>query len=156
MRLHSAYLNRQAAKDVNSIFETEHYVKKIYKEGDSLWELTKKEQQDDAELEEAEKDSEIQDIIREEKEEIKDIEDLANQTFKVIRDGVLLIHTQLDQLKSLMKEDEVLEASGFPIEVADQLEEMLQHEIKSITLHLRKMGTNMESKDGIKKNSENH
>jgi len=87
------------------------------------------------------------------KKEIKDIEDLVNQTFKVIREGIMVIHTQLDQLRKLMKEDEVLEDSGFPIEVADQLEEMLAGEIKKITSHLREMGAKIEIEDAEKDNN---
>lgn len=143
MRLYSAYINRQAARDADSVFEAEHLVKKIYKDGMPLWEIVKKEEQDDMELEEAEKNAQVNSIEKEEKEEIKDIEDLANQTFQVIREGVLLIHTQLDKLKRLMKEDEMLEDSGFPIEVANQLEEMLQKEITNITSHLREMSEDL-------------
>ena len=140
MRLYSSFLNRQAARDANSVFEAEHYVRRIEHDDDVLFELVRKEVKDDKELLSAHEHARIQDIIREEREEIKDIEDLVNQAFKIIREGMLLIHTQLDKLNDLIKEDEVLEKSGFPIEVADQLEDMLKKEIVSIMTHLRKMG----------------
>jgi hypothetical protein len=147
MRLDSAYFNIQAAKDVNSIFQSEMQVKKIYKDGDGLWELIKKEEKDDIELDNAEKNSEINEIIKDEKQEIKDIESLANQTFKIIRDGILLIHTQLDKLKRIKKDDEILEHSGFPIEIANQLEEMLTKEIKIITSHLQDMNVSIQKEE---------
>jgi len=145
MRLRSAYLNRQAARNANSVFEAEHEIKKLYRDGEPLWELVRREEKDDAELQEAEKDAEINDIAREEREEIKDIEDLANQTFKVLQEGVILIHTQLDKLRKLMKEDDILEHSGFPIEVADQLEEMLKQEMVSIVSHMRKLSEELDN-----------
>lgn len=154
MRLYSAYLNRQAAKDASSIFEPEMYVKKIYKDGDNLWELVKKEELDNSELEQAEKNCEINDIIKEEKEEILDIESLTNQTFKIIREGILLIHTQLNQLKKIKKDDEILEQSGFPIEIANQLEDMLTKEIKNIASHLHEMAkTIQKEEDEAEKNN---
>jgi len=147
MRLHSAYLNRKAAQKVNSVFEAEMYVKKIYKDGVDLWELVKKEEDDDQNQEKAEEKSEITAIIKDEIKEIGDITDLVNQTFKVLRHSMLIIHTQLDQLKQLKKDDEVLEQSGFPIEVADQLEEMLSKEIQSIIKHLRDMQSDMTNEE---------
>ncbi len=144
MRLYSAYINRKAAEEVNSVFEAERYVKKIFKDGSNLWELAKKEENDENSFEKAQEDSQIPDMIEDEKKEIKDIEDLANNTFKVIRESILLIHTQLNELKKLMKENEILKKSGFPIEIADQLEEMLKKEIISITAHLREMTQNIE------------
>jgi len=155
MRIRSLYISRKAAQDVNSIFEAMHIVKKIDRDGKELWEIVKREEKDDQELEIAERDAEIPDIIREEKEEIKDIEDLANQTFAVMREGLLLIHTQLDKLKKLMKEDEALEDSGFPIEVADQLENMLQREMSSIVQHLREMSSDMKNDNSPTKNTDN-
>jgi hypothetical protein len=144
MRLYSAYLNRRAAQEADSVFEIEHRVKQIYKDGLPLWELAKKESEDDQDLEIAESTSEVPDITKQESDEINDIESVVNQAFKVIQEGVLLIHTELDQLKKLMKDDEVLRQSGFPIEVADQLEDMLKKEIVSITSHLREMGREIE------------
>jgi len=145
MRLHSAFLNRQAAHDAKSVFAAEHEVKQIYRDGVPLWDIVKQEQQDDDQLAAAEQQAEIPDIIREEREEIKDIEDLANQAFKVIREGVLLIHTQLAQLRKLLKEDEVLRQCGFPIEVADKLEVMLKEEMVSIMFHLRQMSEEIDN-----------
>ncbi len=147
MRLFSAYLNRQAARDVNSVFEAQHDVEQISSEGKELFRLVKQEEQDETELEVAEKTSEINDIIREEKEQIQDIEGLVSYSFRIIREGVLLIHTQLDQLKKLIDEDKVLGESGFPIEVADQLEAMLHDETEKIVRHLREMGTKIEDED---------
>jgi hypothetical protein len=139
MRLYSAYINRQAAKDANSVFEPERFVQLIENEGERLYELAKQERLDSKELETAERDAKISDIAREEREELQDIEDVANKAFSIIRDSMLLIHTQLDELKRLVKDDEVLKQSGFPIEVADQLEDMLKLEIGKIITHLREM-----------------
>jgi len=102
MRLYSAYISRRAAKEANSVFEAEHRVQKINRDGAELWELVKREVQDENDLDRAERDSQIEDIEREEHEELKDIEDVVNKTFRVIRDSVLVIHTQLDELKRHM------------------------------------------------------
>jgi hypothetical protein len=147
MRLYSAYINRKAAEDANSVFASERYVQCINKDGAKLWELAKREQKDDAELETAERDVKINDIEREEREELQDIEDVANESFHIIRDAILVVHTQLDELKKLVKEDEVLKQSGFPIEVADQLEEMLKSEITNIIAHLREMSEDIVHED---------
>ena len=50
-------------------------------------------------------------------------------------------------MKKIKKEDEVLEQSGFPIEIADQLEEMLTKEIKNITSHLRDMDISIQKEE---------
>jgi len=71
MRLYSAYISRRAAQDANSIFESEMHVKRIYRDGVDLWELAKKEEHDDLELEHAEEISEIPAIINEEKKRDK-------------------------------------------------------------------------------------
>jgi hypothetical protein len=147
MRLYSAYINRKAAEEANSVFASQRFVQRIEKDGEKLWELAKREEKDDSELETAERDVKIDDIEREEREELQDIEDVANETFHIIRDAVLVVHTQLDELKKLVKEDEVLKQSGFPIEVADQLEKMLTSEITNIIAHLREMAETIEHED---------
>ncbi len=148
MRLFSAYINRQAAQDANSVFEAERIVKQIDQEDKVIFQLVRKESEDDAGLETAERNSRIDEIVSRQKTEIRDAQGLVSETFHIIRESVLLIHTQLDLLKRLMKDDERLESSGFPIEVADQLEEMLKKEIDSIVSHLRQMGQRIENDPG--------
>ncbi len=150
MRLFSAYLNRQAARDVDSVFEAEHQVELINKDGKDMFQLVKSEKEDVYDMQAAEETREIPDVIREEKEQVQDINDIVNRSFQIIREGVMVIHTQLDILKRLKREDDILEQSGFPIEVADQLEEMLAEEIKKITRHLREMGSRIEVDDAEK------
>jgi len=145
MGMYSAYISRIAAKDAGSLFEPKRYVKKIYKDGEPLWELAKQEESDEAKLDQAEQKARIPAITEHEKQEIRDIESLVNETFKVLRDATLLMHTQLAELKNLVKEDEVLKQSGFPIEIADQLEDMLKREIANVIAHLREMAADMQS-----------
>jgi len=154
MRFFSTYLSREAAKNANSVFEAKHYVKKIDKQENALFELVKIEEKDNREFEIAQYNREIHDMINEQKEEIKDVEDLVNQTFIVLRNSMLLIHTQLDILKRLMKEDDVLEHSGFPIEIANQLEAMLKSEIVNIVAQLHQMGGKMQNDSNTAKNPE--
>jgi len=154
MRFFSTYLSREAAKNVNSVFEAKHYVKKIDKQDDVLFELVKMEEKDNREFEIAQHNRKIQDMINEQKEEIKDVESLVNQTFIVLRNSMLLIHTQLDILKRLMKEDDVLEHSGFPIEIANQLEAMLKSEIVNIVTQLHQMGEKMQNDSNTAKDPE--
>jgi len=145
MRLYSAYINMKAAKEAESVFEPDRYVKKIYVDGRDLWELSQLEKKDDREIDSAEAKAEIPAIIKEQKDEIKDIEDVANKAFTIIRDAMLLLHSQLDELKKLVREDEVLQQSGFPIEIANQLEEMMNHDIKKIVKHLHEMAADHDS-----------
>ena len=144
MALRTGYISRQAAREADSVFEPERFVKRIYKDGEPLWELAQREKSNGLKLEQAEQSVEISRIQEEEIEEIKDIESLINSTFNVIRDSMLLIHTQLAELKRLVAQDEDLKNSGFPIEVADQLEDMLIDEISRIVSHLRQMATELQ------------
>lgn len=139
MRLFSAYISMHAARKADSLFETEHVAKEIEKDGQNMISLVKKESEDTALLDEAERSARITDISEIEKKEIHDITELVETTFTVIRDSILLMHSQLDELKELMRQDEYLKSSGFPIEVADELEEMLKKEIEKIVGHLREM-----------------
>ncbi len=147
MRIYSAYISRLAAKNANSVFEPKRLVKKIYKDGESLWHLAEQEESDDGMIDSAEQHAAIPNIAEREKNEIKDIESLVNETFRIVRDAVILIHTQLAELKKLVEENEVLKQSGFPIEVADQIEEMLKKEIANIVSHLREMAADIQSED---------
>ncbi len=143
MRLYSAYININAAKRADSVFQPELIVRKIYKDGKDLWELTELEKKDYEDITNAEKEEVVPKIEKEELEEIKDIEDLANRALNIIRDSILLIHTQLESLKKLAKENDVLKKSGFPIEVADEIEAMLKKEISNIIKHLREMAADL-------------
>jgi hypothetical protein len=137
MRLYNAYINLKAAEGVDSGFTAKRMAKQIEEEEKALWTLADQEEKDEEKLDQAERNSDIDQITLAEKREIKDIEDAVNYAFNVIRDAMLIIHTQLDELQELIKHDEVLKRSGFPEEVADELESMLSEESEKIVEHLR-------------------
>jgi hypothetical protein len=139
MRLYNAYINIKAAEGVNSGFVTKKIASQIEEEKNALWTLAQDEEEAEEELDRAERDSDIDAIEKAEKREIKDIEDAVNYAFNVVREGVLLLHTQLDELNELIAQDEILKRSGFPEEMADELEKMLEAEVEKIITHLRKI-----------------
>jgi len=139
MRLYNAYINLKAAESVESGFAAKKIAKKIEEEDKALWTLADDEEKQEAELDRAERDSDINAIIAAQRKEIEDIEDAVNYAFNVIRDAILVVHTELDELNELMMHDEVLKKSGFPEEVADQLEALLRDEVEKIVTHLREV-----------------
>jgi hypothetical protein len=139
MRFYNAYINLKAAQSVDSGFITKKIAKKMHEDEEQLWTLAEKEEEAEKELDAAERNSDIDKITEAQRDEIKDIEDAVNYSFNVIRDAVLVIHTELNELQELIAHDDVLKNSGFPREVADELEKMLNDEVDKIMSHLRKV-----------------